>query len=156
VTEGSRPESLPQIRRALAQDAEQLTALVRASDAYRGIYASALVDYEVTAAYIEQHLVYVVVGEGGPKLLGVYGLILDPPSLDLLFVANDAQRRGVGRLLVDHMLEQARGAGLTSVKVVSHPEAEEFYRRMGALRVGTVPAKPPRVTWDRPELEFTV
>jgi len=56
VTDGSRPESLPQVHRALA------------------------VDYDVTADYIEQHLVFIAVGDGGRKLLGVYGLIPDPPS----------------------------------------------------------------------------
>ena len=144
------------VKRAVAQDAERLTALVRASDAYQGKYASALVDYRVTADYIELHRVFVAVDRNGHDLLGVYGLVLDPPELDLLFVENGAQRRGVGRRLVEHMIGQARGAGLESVRVVSHPDAEPFYRRMGARRLGTIPPKPPKVTWERPELQFTV
>lgn len=144
------------VKRAVAEDAERLTALVRASDAYRGEYASALVGYQVTAGYIELHQVFVAVDRDGHDLLGVYGLVLDPPELDLLFVENGAQRRGVGRRLVEHMIREARGAGLESVRVVSHPDAEAFYRRMGARRVGTMPPRPPKVTWERPELEFAV
>ena len=61
MTAGPGPEPPPQVHRAVAQDAERLTALVRASDAYRGVYALALVDYEVTADYIEQHRVFIIV-----------------------------------------------------------------------------------------------
>jgi GNAT superfamily N-acetyltransferase len=143
------------VKRAVAGDAERLTALIRDSNAYRGQYGAALRDYEVTIDYIERQRVFAAFDPGG-VLLGVYGLVLDPPVLDLLFVANDAQGRGVGRHLVQHMIGQARLCGLTVVQVVSHPPAEPFYQRMGARRVGTVPARPPLVTWDRPELQFTV
>ncbi|MFI9558996.1 GNAT family N-acetyltransferase [Nonomuraea endophytica] len=34
-------------------------------------------------------------------------------QLDLLFVADRAQGTGLGRRLIEHMLEQAREAGLT-------------------------------------------
>lgn len=124
------------VARATVQDAERLTALVCGSDAYRGRYASALAGYQVTADYIEAHRVFVALDRNGDDLLGMYGLVLDPPELDLLFVDNGAQRRGVGRRLVEHMICQARDAGLESVRVVSHPDAELFYRRMGARRVG--------------------
>jgi GNAT superfamily N-acetyltransferase len=151
------------VKRAVAADAERLTALVRDSDAYRGEYADVLRDYEVTVDYIDRHRVFAAfdqgAGEGdsaGERLLGAYGLVLDPPMLDLLFVANDAQGRGVGRHLVKHMMGQARLSGLTVVRVVSHPPAERFYLRMGAQRIGTFPARPPVITWERPELQFIV
>jgi cytochrome c oxidase subunit 2 len=40
--------------------------------------------------------------------------------------------------------------------VVAHPPAEDFYRRLGAVRVGTVAPVPPKVTWERPELRFAL
>lgn len=143
------------IRRAVARDAEHLTALVQASGAYQGPYASITSGYRVTADYIDGHKVFVAVGAAG-RLLGFYALILDPPELDLAFVADDAQGRGVGRLLVEHMIDLARDAGLAAVRVVAHPPAEDFYRRLGAVRVGTVAPVPPRVTWERPELRFAL
>ncbi|WP_435854632.1 GNAT family N-acetyltransferase [Streptomyces triculaminicus] len=88
------------------------------------------------------------------RALGFYALVLEPPELDLAFVADDAQGRGVGRLLIEHMIGQSREAGLADVRVVSHPPAEEFYRRLGAERVRVVAPSPPKVTWERPELRF--
>lgn len=139
--------------------------------------------YRVGPDYIETHRVFVAVaadatgagagtgtggdgdgkgsgvggaGEGGGQVLGFYSLVLAPPELDLMFVADRAQGRGVGRLLVAHLRSEARAAGLDRVRVVSHPPAEGFYRSVGAVHTGTAPANPPVVVWDRPELEFRI
>lgn len=143
------------ITRASAKDAQQLTCLCQASSSYQGVYAEAISTVELTAGYIAEHLVFRAVDQDA-GLLGFYSLIREPPELDMLFVSDEAQGRGVGRLLVDHMIEQSRQIGLKGVRVVSHPPAEGFYRRVGARRIGTVPAKPPVTTWERPELWFTV
>ncbi|MFF1628906.1 GNAT family N-acetyltransferase [Streptomyces sp. NPDC058272] len=146
------------IRRAVAQDAKRLTRLVRGSGAYEGKYAAAVEGYRVGPDYIEAHRAFVAIGadENGGRILGFYSLVLAPPELDLLFVADDAQGRGIGRLLVEHMQAEARAAGLDRVKVVSHLPAEDFYHRVGAVRTGTALAHPPAVPWDRPEFEFRV
>ncbi|EME97309.1 GNAT family N-acetyltransferase [Streptomyces mobaraensis NBRC 13819 = DSM 40847] len=146
------------IRRAEASDAPALTRLVRRSRAYEGRYAPMVERYTVGPDYVLAHEVHVAAahdpsaGPGG--LLGFYGLLLDPHELDLLFVADAAQGLGVGRALVTHMKERARAAGLTWVRVVSHPPAEGFYRSVGAVPMGTLPAAPPWITWERPELVF--
>ncbi|TGN85030.1 GNAT family N-acetyltransferase [Streptomyces griseoluteus] len=146
------------IRRAVARDAKRLTRLVRGSSAYEGKYASAVAGYRVGPDYIEAHRVFVAVGadEQGSRVLGFYSLVLTPPELDLLFVADEAQGRGIGRLLVTHMRSEARAAGPDRVKVVSHPPAADFYPRVGAVRTGTAFANPPAVPWDRPEFEFRI
>lgn len=112
------------IRRATARDAKRLTRLVQRSGAYEGPYAPMIAGYRVGPDYIETHRVFVAV-EGdagaGARLLGFYSLVLAPPELDLMFVADDAQGRGIGRRLVEHMRGQARDAGLDGVRVVSHP-----------------------------------
>ncbi|CAM5557365.1 GNAT family N-acetyltransferase [Streptomyces abikoensis] len=144
------------IRRATAGDAARLTELVRGSGAYRGGYAAMVEGYEVTPEYVETHDVFVRQGEDG-ALLGFYALLLGPPAeLDLMFVADEAQGLGVGRRLAAHMKERARAAGLDAVRVVSHPPSEGFYRSVGAVRVGTVPAMLPKITWERPELVFAL
>ncbi|MFD7296712.1 GNAT family N-acetyltransferase [Streptomyces sp. BH097] len=143
------------VRRATARDARRLTRLVRGSSAYRDPYASMVAGYRVGPDYIEAHHVYVAVDPADERVLGFYALLAEPPELDLMFVADEAQGRGIGRLLVDHMRERALAAGLDHVRVVAHPPAEGFYRGMGAHRTGTVPARPP-VAWDRPELEFPI
>ncbi|MEU3242536.1 MULTISPECIES: GNAT family N-acetyltransferase [unclassified Streptomyces] len=146
------------IRRAVARDAKRLTRLVRGSGAYEGQYAAAVAGYRVGPDYIEAHRAFVAVDadEQGGRVLGFYSLVLTPPELDLLFVADEAQGRGIGRLLVAHMRSEAAAAGLDRVKVVSHVPAEDFYHRIGAVRTGTVVANPPAVSWDRPEFEFRI
>ncbi len=143
------------IRRASGDHAQQLTRLCHSSGSYHGVYAHAISTVEVTPGYIAEHLVFVALDDAG-HLLGFYSLIREPPELDMLFVADAAQRHGVGRTLVGHMIEQAQQAGIPAVRVVSHPPAEPFYRRMGARRTGTLPAKPPTTTWERPELWFII
>ncbi|MFI2780992.1 GNAT family N-acetyltransferase [Streptomyces sp. ALB3] len=143
------------IRRAVARDARRLTRLVTTSRAYEGPYAPMVAGYKLGPDYIEANAVHVAVDDGG-RVVGFYALVLSPPELDLMFVADDAQGRGIGRLLVDHLREEARRAGLATVRVVAHPPAEGFYRSVGAERTGTVEARPPAVMWDRPDLVLTV
>ncbi|MFE4913338.1 GNAT family N-acetyltransferase [Streptomyces sp. NPDC056652] len=167
------------IRRATARDARRLTRLVRGSRAYEGPYAPMIAGYRVGPDYIETHRVFVAVATGraagnadvdtgadtdadvdtartDERPLGFYALVLVPPELDLMFVADAAQGLGIGRRLVEHMTDEARVAGLDAVRVVSHPPAEGFYRSVGARRTGTVAANPPAVMWDRPELEIPI
>ncbi|MHB9755541.1 GNAT family N-acetyltransferase [Streptomyces sp. BYX5S] len=144
------------VRRATARDAKRLTRLVRGSRAYEGQYAAMVAGYRVGPDYIETHDVHVAVDQDEGVVLGFYALLTAPPELDLMFVADRAQGRGIGRLLVAHMRERARAAGLDHVRVVAHPPAEGFYTGVGARRTGTVLARPPAVAWDRPELEFTI
>ncbi|MEV7106425.1 GNAT family N-acetyltransferase [Streptomyces atroolivaceus] len=143
------------IRRAVARDAKRLTRLVTASRAYEGPYAPMVAGYKIGPDYIEAHGVHVAVDAEG-RVLGFYALLLSPPELDLMFVADHAQGRGIGRLLIGHLREEARRAGLAHVRVVAHPPAEGFYRSMGAERTGTVVARPPAVMWDRPDLVLGV
>ncbi|MFG2613714.1 GNAT family N-acetyltransferase [Streptomyces anulatus] len=140
------------VRRAAAGDARRLTRLVRTSGAYEGPYASMVEGYRVGPDYIETHRVFVAEDIATGRILGFYALLLDPPELDLMFVADSAQGLGIGRLLATHLREEARSAGLTGVRIVSHPPSEGFYRSIGAEPVGTVRADPPAVLWDRPEL----
>ncbi|MFJ5142498.1 GNAT family N-acetyltransferase [Streptomyces sp. NPDC088707] len=142
------------VRRAVADDSKRLTRLVRSSRAYRGDYATMVEGYQVGGAYIEHHPVFVAV-DASDRVLGFYALLVDDAELDLAFVADSAQGLGIGRLLMEHMTGQARAAGLTTVRVVAHPPAEEFYLRTGAVRSGTVPAAG-RIHWDRPELRYDI
>ncbi|MFJ9111215.1 GNAT family N-acetyltransferase [Streptomyces sp. NPDC102283] len=140
------------VRRAAAGDAGRLTRLIRTSGAYEGPYAPMVEGYRVGPDYIEAHRVFVAADGDTGRIIGFYALLLDPPELDLMFVADSAQGLGIGRLLAAHLREEARSAGLADIRIVSHPPAEGFYRSIGAEPVGTVRADPPAVMWDRPEL----
>ncbi|MGV9365472.1 GNAT family N-acetyltransferase [Amycolatopsis sp. NPDC003731] len=125
---------------------------MHASSAYRGDYASILDGYAVAPGYVETNPTFIATS--GTEILGFYALVA--AELDLLFVADRAQGLGIGARLITHMLAEARSRGLESVRVVSHPPALAFYVRMGARRTGTIPARPPKIGWDRPELRFDV
>ncbi|MCP3803639.1 GNAT family N-acetyltransferase [Allokutzneria sp. A3M-2-11 16] len=143
------------IRPARAADAEAITELVHASSAYQGSYASILDGYAVSGAQVEATVTFVAEDDVG-AVVGCYSLVPGNAELDLLFVADAAQGTGLGARLVQHMLERARDLGLREVRVVSHPPAEGFYLRTGARRVGVVPAKPPKVPYERPELRWNL
>ncbi|MFC9246145.1 GNAT family N-acetyltransferase [Streptomyces sp. NPDC057136] len=148
----TEPGGTVAIRRATARDAKRLTRLVRTSRAYEGPYAPMVEGYRIGPDYIETHQVFVAADTATGQVLGFYALIISPPELDLMFVGDEAQGRGIGRRFIGHLKEEARCAGVTAVRIVSHPPAEGFYRSMGAEPVGTVLANPPAVMWDRPEL----
>jgi GNAT superfamily N-acetyltransferase len=143
-----------EISRANPAQAGVLTALMHASSAYKGEYASILDGYAVTPEYIERNPTFTATTSD--ELLGFYALLTESPELDILFVSDDAQGLGIGARLIAHMLAEARKREIKSVRVVSHPPASPFYIRMGARRTGTIPPNPPKVRWERPELRFDV
>lgn len=55
-------------------------------------------------------------------------------TVENVIVASTARRKGVGRALMGHLIEQARMAGCHKLQLVSgkrRAEAHEFYRSMG-------------------------
>jgi GNAT superfamily N-acetyltransferase len=138
------------IRREKPEDAPLLTALMRASAAYQGTYASILDGYEITEEQIQSDQVFLATDDSG-LALGFYSLanLTSEPELDLMFVADAAQGSGVGAALFEHLRHTARELGLTSIKIVSHPPAARFYVRMGADPAGSK-APSGKVSWERP------
>ena len=61
--------------------------------------------------------------------------------------------RGLGRELFHHAVETAGGVGARRLEIDSDPHAEEFYLRMGARRIGQVPADVEGVRRVLPRLE---
>lgn len=148
------------IRDAADDDAPLLTALVRGSAAYDGVYRTMVERQTIGAAYIAANPVRVA-EDADDRVLGFYSLLVpgrgEPgeAELDFMFVANDEQGRGVGRALIDDMLRLATTSRIRRIHVVSHPPAARFYRAVGAVPVGDV-APAGAVTWTRPLLVFEV
>lgn len=77
-----------------------------------------------------------------------------PPEGDagMMFVEPSAIGQGVGRLLFEHNLARGRELGFTRFRIDADPNAESFYRKMGAVRVGNAPSgsvpggTPPQLT----------
>lgn len=142
------------VRRATTHDAPMLNAIVQRSSAYDGAYRAMIDDYVIAPEQIARDEMHIAEDES--DVLGFYSLLFgETPELDLLFVADAAQGRGVGRMLLDHMRALAAGCGVSAVKIVAHPPALGFYRAMGAVEVGWAYPMGP-ATWVRPILMLPI
>jgi GNAT superfamily N-acetyltransferase len=124
------------IRDAVLDEITQLEALQRRASLVAPDYRAAL------AAHPEAiHLPAVDVSEPRTRVaiaIGrVAGFSVVRPvhgtacELDGLFVEPDFMRKGVGRALVDDVVERARGHGVRRIDVIANPTAVSFYTSMG-------------------------
>lgn len=58
-------------------------------------------------------------------------------SLEHLWVRPDSMRMGVGSRLLEHAVDRGKAAAISSLSVVADPNAEAFYLKYGARRIGT-------------------
>jgi len=61
-------------------------------------------------------------------------------ELDLLFIAPEAIGSGLGRRLYDWAVSQARAAGCVRIVILSDPNADAFYKAMGAHKLEDRPS----------------
>ncbi len=134
-----------QIRRARPDEAETLTALMRRSKAFWG-YSEEFMrlvhdQMKITVQQIENALAVCVL-EQDERPLGFYHL-KDKEGLcwmEDLFIEPDAMGKGYGKLLFDHALQLAQASGYPEMQWESDPNAEDFYLKMGANRIGAKPS----------------
>jgi GNAT superfamily N-acetyltransferase len=135
-----------EIPRALPTDAAALTRIAHAAkrhwgypEAWIALWNDALT---VTPQALERHAVYCAVE--GIELLGFYALAGSGPTRELehLWVTPEHMGAGVGRRLLHHAVETLRATGGVTLRIVSDPNAEGFYLKMGARRIGEMPSQP--------------
>jgi ribosomal protein S18 acetylase RimI-like enzyme len=147
------------IRRAGPAESGKLTALAHRAKASWG-YPSDWIraweaDLTLTPAYIEANRTYVAEYDG--HVAGLIVLQEHPGhwTLEHAWIDPASQGRGIGRRLVTHALDTASRVRPVRVEVVSDPNSEPFYRKLGALRIGSCPAPMPGApTRILPVLEF--
>jgi GNAT superfamily N-acetyltransferase len=155
-----------QIRRATAGDVAALNALIARSgrELSRGYYTDAEIEsalryvFGVDSALIHDGTYFVV--EDGGTLLGCGGWsrrrtlyggdqrpvgadeLLDPARdaarIRAFFVAPEAARRGVGRVLLAACVDAARAAGFRSLELMATLPGVPFYRAQGFVDVEPV------------------
>ncbi len=64
-------------------------------------------------------------------------------ELEDLWVLPDYMGMGIGRQMMTFVLGYMRQACISRLKIVAEPNAEGFYRKMGAERIGWQPSIPP-------------
>jgi GNAT superfamily N-acetyltransferase len=87
-------------------------------------------------AFVARHETYAAVVEG--RLVGFYALVRNDDKMDLahLWVLPEVMSQGIGRSLFVHAAARTRALGFRHLEIESDPNAEGFYQRMGAERVG--------------------
>jgi|SRR2546423_2190732 len=132
---------MTQIFRAKPEDAEALTEIAHAAKRYWGYPQSWIAAWRdiltMRPEFLGANIAFIAVEEQRP--VGFYVLMTqgDGIHLDHLWVVPSAMRRGIGRALFEHATAEARNLGFASIKIEADPNAEGFYKRMGAFRIGT-------------------
>jgi GNAT superfamily N-acetyltransferase len=135
--------STMQIVRAKPHDADALTEIAHAAKRHWGYPERWIESWRDTLTmrpeFIAANVTYCAMEEG--RHVGFYLLTneSDGLHLDHLWVVPAAMGRGIGRALFEHALEQARRLNHRTLAIESDPNAEGFYMRMGARRVGATP-----------------
>jgi len=147
------------IRKASTEDAATLTRLAHDAKRHWG-YPEHWInhwqdDLTISPDFVAANQVYVAEREG--EVLGFYALIVrqDKAELDHLWVAPAHIGTGVGKELFVHAMQSAARRNISEVEIASDPNAEGFYRKMGAHRIGETvseidgqPRAVPRLTVD--------
>jgi GNAT superfamily N-acetyltransferase len=148
------------LRPARPDEAARLTEIAHAAkrhwgypDAWMDAWADAL---SITVERMAGWDVRVAEEDGG--VLGFHAVSVDgdEAALEHLWIDPPSMGRGIGRLLFDDALRIAAGRGARTLVIDSDPHAEGFYLRMGAARIGEVPADVGGVRRALPRLRMTL
>lgn len=132
------------IRPARVTEADVLTDLALRSKAHWGYDADFLAacrdELTVAANDVERRRAMVADRDG--HVLGFATLEGEPPTgvMGMMFVEPQAIGQGLGRLLFERTIAAGRDLGFTELTIDADPNAESFYRAMGAVRTGSVPS----------------
>lgn len=151
------PKSKYKIRAARAEECDRLTEIARQAKAYWG-YPDTLMglweeELTVLPEYLQRHAVYCAVDKSD-NIVGLYALSGDGPvmELDHMWVVPAMIGNGIGELLFEHIIATATSKSAKKIQILSDPNAEGFYTRMGARKIGSMESKPP--TRKLPLMEY--
>ncbi|HEU0013094.1 MAG TPA: GNAT family N-acetyltransferase [Longimicrobium sp.] len=132
------------IRPARPDEARALTALAHASKRHWGYPEHWIASWRDALTLTPERIASepVFVAAEGEDLLGFYALEMQDGacSLEHMWVHPTAIGQGIGGALLAHARATAASLGADTLVIDSDPNAEAFYTRMGATRIGEVPA----------------
>ena len=129
------------IVRAKSEEADALTAIAHAAKRQWGYPESWIVAWReiltMRPEFIAENVAYCAVEQ--ERAVGFYVLTTEDDGihLDHLWILPEAMGRGIGQALFQHAAAQAKISGSDLIRIEADPNAEGFYKRMGATRVGT-------------------
>ncbi len=130
----------PGLRRALPDDAESLTIIAHDAKRHWGYPEHWIKHWEadltISPDYLTHNPVFVAEHEGKP--IAFYALVTKDgkAELDHLWVAPAHIGSGVGKALFVHAMQNAAAREISDVQISADPNAEGFYSKMGAYRIG--------------------
>ncbi len=134
-------------RPALTCDASALSALIYRAKAhwqYPQAWLEAWADeLKVSANYIQQHHVQIL--EVGEDIVGFFSLEYHrkqtSAQLEHLWIEPSYIGQGFGGKLLTLACQQAKSDGYNSIELIADPNAEGFYRRLGATKIAEINTK---------------
>jgi GNAT superfamily N-acetyltransferase len=129
-----------EIQRATPGDAGTLTGISFSAKRYWGYPEQWMERWResltITPDFIWRNEVYAATSDR--EIVGFYALAGQGHRMELehLWVSPRHIGTGVGRALFDHAVRRAGSIGAEVLAIEADPNAEGFYRRMGARRVG--------------------
>lgn len=133
-------------RNAQPEQAEALSNLAIESKGHWG-YSTALLDLwrkdlRVEKEFILKHIVEAFYFDD--ELIGFFAIKLnkDQNELEHLWVLPKFIGKGIGKLAFERIQKTCILHGIEELIIVSDPNAEDFYIKMGANRIGEVPSIP--------------
>ena len=134
----------PEIRRATPDEANALTALAHAAKSHWN-YPQEWIeswnsDLTLTPEFIAHNEVFVAIADGliaGCCALAVSGALAE---LEHMWIDPEQMGKGLGRTLFECVAQRAAELGFTELELSADPNAEPFYERLGARRIGHIPA----------------
>lgn len=146
---------------AVADEVEALSQLALRSKAHWNYPAEWLDEWRpqlvITPGLLREQSVFVA-RSARDDAIGFYGLLVEGrwASLEHLWVDPQYLDQGVGSALFEHATIEAKGRGCEVLEIDSDPNAEAFYRRMGAVRRSAISAPVAGVDRMLPRLHFNL
>jgi N-acetylglutamate synthase-like GNAT family acetyltransferase len=131
-----------QIRRAKPEEAGILTEIAHAAKRHWGYPENWIqhwqADLTITPEFINDNEMYVAMN--GEEIAGCCAIAFGESFAELehMWIRPEHIGTGVGRALFLHVKERAADLKIPALELSADPNAEGFYERMGATRIGEV------------------
>src|ERR1043165_8761030 len=145
---------------AKTEDVATLTEIAHAAKRHWGYPETWIAAWKDTLTmrpeFITANVAFIAIENERP--VGFYVVTKEPdgPHLDHLWVLPSSMGRGIGRALFEHAATEVKRLGFPALKIEADPNAEAFYKRMGAIRVGTSTSETCGERRELPLMEFRV
>lgn len=133
-----------QVRRAHPDEARRLTEIAHAAKRHWNYPEDWIehwrTDLTITSDFIADNEVFVAIVNN--EIAGCCALVVSGSLAEIehMWITPEHMGSGVGRALFEYARDRAVALGLPSLELSADPNAEGFYERMGAERIGEIRA----------------